>query len=153
MCYAQKTLGFRSFGDSSLTRSSTHQAKKVYPHQECRKVSLFDLFPSNFFKQRWLTLSYYFGQEFIWRNSQQTKILNIVVNAMFELIDEICRGSANFFSFWEPLTQVWLGNKAQQCKQKSHLFMKHVLCAKKLSFQIGTSIVCKELDCIFRVVS
>ena len=27
----------------------------------------------------------------------------------------VLNGSANFFSFWEPLTQVWLGNKAQQC--------------------------------------
>ena len=72
---------------------------------------------------------------------QNPKYRSSSVNAMCELIDEICKGSANFFSFWEPLTQVWLGNKAQQCKQKSHLFMKHVLCAKKLSFQIGTSIL------------
>ena len=64
---------------------------------------------------------------------------------MFELIDEVLNGSANFFSFWEPLTQVWLGNKAQQCKQKSHLFMKHALCAKK-AFISFWYINCKELD-------
>ena len=72
---------------------------------------------------------------------------------MFELIDEVLNGSANFFSFWEPLTQVWLGNKAQQCKQKSHLFMKHALCAKKLSFQFGTSIVKSWIAYAIKVIS